>query len=72
MYDKEHGSPHFHALYSGRKGSFAIDTLDMLAGDLAARQVRLVQQCASDHEEKLTANWLRTRDGKPLQAIAPL
>lgn len=42
MYFKEHGIPHFHAIYGEFNGVFNIDTLEMIEGDLPDRALRLV------------------------------
>ena len=34
MYFKEHGVPHFHAIYAEYNGVFDIQTLEMIEGDL--------------------------------------
>jgi Domain of unknown function (DUF4160) len=34
MYHREHGVPHFHALYGEHEASIAIETLDPLYGNL--------------------------------------
>ena len=72
MYYAEHGLPHFHALYAGDDASIAIETLEVLAGSLPDRALRLVQEWAVLHRAELHANWRRARDGEPLQPIAPL
>ena len=41
MYYAEHGVTHFHALYSGEDASVAIETLEVLAGSLPDRALRL-------------------------------
>jgi len=37
MYFKEHGIPHFHALYEEYNGVFDIEALEMMEGDLPRR-----------------------------------
>ena len=37
MYFKEHGIPHFHALYGEYNAIFKIDTMEMIEGDLPKR-----------------------------------
>jgi hypothetical protein len=37
MYFKEHGVPHFLALYGEHNGVFEIDSLEMIEGDLPNR-----------------------------------
>ncbi|MFH1613213.1 MAG: DUF4160 domain-containing protein [bacterium] len=34
MYFKEHGIPHFHAIYGEYNGVFEIETLNMIEGDI--------------------------------------
>lgn len=72
MYYREHGRPHFHARYAGQEATLAIDTLEVLAGTLPARALRLVHEWATAHSEELAANWERSRTDIPLEPIAPL
>lgn len=72
MYYREHGVPHFHALYSEHDASIAIESLEVLHGDLPPRVLRLVKQWASLHREKLLKNWDLAEQGKVLESIDPL
>jgi hypothetical protein len=73
MYFREHGVPHFHAVYGGEKASFAIATLEMLEGELPRRARRDVLEWAFEHRAELAANWERARtDDVSLLPIAPL
>ena len=72
MYYAEHGVPNFHALYAGQDVSIAIDSLEILAGSLPDRALRLVREWAEIHQVELKADWHRARDGQPLERIAPL
>ena len=72
MYFDEHGVPHFHARYAGQRASVAIATLEVLAGSLPERALRLVHEWAALHRGELEENWLRARDELPLEPIAPL
>lgn len=72
MYYAEHGVPHFHALYAGEEASIAIESLEVLAGSLADRALRLVREWATLNLAELDANWIRARDGQPLDRIPPL
>lgn len=47
MYYAEHGVPRFHALYAGQEASIAIATLEVLAGSLPDRALRLVREWAT-------------------------
>ena len=57
MYYAEHGVPHFHALYAGEDASVAIATLEVLAGSLPDRALRLVREWATLHRDELEADW---------------
>ena len=46
MYFREHGVPHFHALYAEFNGVFDLKTLEMIEGDLTPRAQRLVRDWA--------------------------
>ena len=72
MYYAEHGVPHFHALYSGHDASIAIGSLEVLAGSLPDRALRLVREWADLHRAELEADWRRARYGQALERIAPL
>ena len=37
----EHGVPHFHAVYGEFNGIFAIETLEMIEGDLPSRSQKV-------------------------------
>ena len=37
MYFREHGVPHFHAVYGEFNGVFDVSTLEMIEGDLPGR-----------------------------------
>jgi hypothetical protein len=72
MYYREHGVPHFHATYAGATIVVSIDTGDVLAGSVAPRALRLVQEWAVLHREELRGNWTRAREDAPLERIDPL
>lgn len=72
MYWSEHGVPHFHARYAGRRASVSIESGSIIDGDLPRRIRRLVRQWAGEHHDELNANWIRAREGKGLKPIAPL
>ena len=41
MYFREHGVPHFHAIYAEFNGVFSLDPLELMEGDLPRRVERL-------------------------------
>ena len=72
MYHREHGRPHFHAGYAEHRATIAIDTLEILAGSLPDRALRLVREWGKLHRFELEVNWRRARDSQPLELIPPL
>ena len=44
MYFREHGVPHFHALYGECNGVFEIESLEMIEGDLPNRAQKMVKE----------------------------
>lgn len=55
----EHGVPHFHAIYGEFNAVFAIETLEMLEGDLPPRAHRLVAEWAEINKRELMDMWTR-------------
>lgn len=72
MYYAEHGVPHFHARYAGQEASVGIGTLQVLAGSLPDRALRLVREWATLFRAELELDWQRARADQPLEPIAPL
>jgi hypothetical protein len=73
MYFQEpHLTPHFHVLYQGHAAVIAVGTLDVLAGSLPRRAMRLVREWALLHDDALRENWERCRERLPLRRIPPL
>lgn len=57
MYFREHGVPHFHALYGEFNGVFDIASLTMIEGDMPSRAQRLVKEWAERYRTELLAMW---------------
>ncbi len=55
----EHGVPHFHAVYGEFNAVFAIETLEMLEGDLPHRAQRLIKEWAAPYRQELLDIWNR-------------
>ena len=72
MYYREHGVPHFHAVYGEYKASIAIESLEPLGGYLPPRALRLIKQWASMHRQELHENWNLAERGEVLESIDPL
>ncbi len=72
VYYRDHGPPHFHALYSGEEVLVSIDDLSVLEGGLSPRAMGLVTEWATLHQEELRAVWQQARAHEPLSKIDPL
>ena len=57
MYFREHGVPHFHAVYGEFSGVFAIETLEKIEGDLPHRAERMVREWAQLYQTDLMDMW---------------
>jgi hypothetical protein len=57
MYFKEHGMPHFHALYAEYNGVFEIESLEMIEGDLPNRAQRMIKEWAELYKNDLLDMW---------------
>ncbi len=57
LYFKEHGIPHFHAIYNEYNGIFNISTLEMIEGDLPQRSKRLIIEWAKKYQKELIKMW---------------
>lgn len=72
MYFNDHLPSHFHAEYGGVEAVYAIDTLDVLRGQLPRRAHIMVIEWALAHRDELRDNWQKARDQQPLAQIDPL
>lgn len=57
MYFKEHGIPHFHAIYNEFNGVFNIETLEMIEGDLPNKAKQLILEWAKLYKNELNDMW---------------
>jgi hypothetical protein len=72
MYFKEHGVPHFHAIYGRYDVPIGIDPIIILEGKLPRRVQSLVFEWAAEYQAELQTNWELARAGQPLRRIPPL
>lgn len=68
----EHNPPHFHVQYGEYKASIRIMDGVVDRGYLPNKQLRLVLAWCVIHEDELMQNWELSKDGKPMNEIAPL
>jgi hypothetical protein len=71
MYFFDHNPPHFHAFYGELEAVFAIETLEMIKGDLPPRVTGLVVEWAELHKTELKENWSLMKQEK-FKKIEPL
>ena len=50
---KEHNSPHIHAVYGEYIGVIDIQTLEMIEGDLPPKALALVKEWTEQHKQEL-------------------
>ena len=67
-----HHAPHFHAYYQDEAAVFGIDPIELIAGNLPRRQIRLVEAWGELHRDELAENWMRLQSGKAANPIPPL
>ena len=72
MYWREHGPPHFHAIYGEHEAVIDIRELRVTRGALPRRALALVLEWAVDHRDDLLENWGLCRQLKPPRPIPPL
>jgi hypothetical protein len=72
MFWREHGPPHFHALYGEHEAVIDIRELRVTRGSLPRRALSLVLEWAVDHREELLENWDLCSQLKTPNLIPPL
>jgi len=68
MYFREHGVPHFHALYGEYNGVYELESLEILEGDLPNRAHKMVQEWAGLYKDDLLEMW-QTQKFKKLPGL---
>ena len=71
MFYRDHGRPHFHAVYGEYEVTVEIDT-GVVTGRFPRRALGLVLEWAALHRDELLENWALAREKRPLKRIAPL
>jgi len=72
MYFGDHVPPHFHALYAEFEALIAIETLEVIRGDLPARAMALVLEWAQQHRDELRRDWDLCVQNQTPAKISPL
>ena len=72
IFYREHGRPHFHAVYGEFEAVVDIATGDFISGELPKRALSLDSEWRGDHVGELQENWELARQQRPLKKIPPL
>jgi hypothetical protein len=72
LFYREHGRPHFHAVYGEFEAVLDIETGMVLSGQLPRRALALVREWQDLHKSELLENWDLARQHQPLKKISPL
>jgi hypothetical protein len=62
----------FTPKYAGQDVAIEIASLDILAGQVPGRALRLVLEWAGFHQDELMENWRRVRRGELPVSVEPL
>lgn len=69
---RQHHLPHIHAIYAGDEAVFAVESGDLIDGQLPRRQTRFVQAWIELRRDELLADWSLAVKGQPVFPIDPL
>ena len=72
MFFNDHPPPHFHARYGEFEATIAIETLEVMEGELPNRALNLVHEWAMIHKEELQEDWALCRTNAVPAKIQPL
>ena len=67
----QHHIPHIHAEYAGQTAEISLNG-ELLAGDIPANKLRMVQVWIEIHREELEADWSLLAKGERAFRIDPL
>lgn len=68
----EHNLAHFHAYYQDDAAVFGIKDVELIAGSLPRKQLRLTEAWAELHQEELLKDWELLQSGRSPKSIEPL
>jgi hypothetical protein len=72
MFWREHGPPHFHAVYGEHEAIIDIRELRVTRGSLPRRALALVLEWAAANRDSLMEDWELCRQLRPPNPIPPL
>ena len=68
----EHNPPHFHAVYGGQEAVILINEIEVMAGILPNKQLKMLLGWTALHQDELLENWVLAEQKKELFEIDPL
>lgn len=68
----DHQPPHFHASYGGEEVIVTINDIEVLSGNIPAKQLKMLLGWAAFHQEELLENWALAEKKQELFTIEPL
>jgi len=69
MYARDHGRPHFHAVYQADEAVYDVQTAEVIEGKLPRAADRIVREWCAAHRQELLDNWQRGRNRQPMVRI---
>ena len=70
MYWRNHSPPHVHVVYQGLEALFAIETGEIIAGEIPPAVARLIRGWIERRRGELVANWENGRLRLPFNRVA--
>ena len=71
MFYREHGPPHYHAIYGEYEVTVNVES-GVVSGKFPRRALSLVLEWYDLHKLELMENWSLARERRPLKKILPL
>lgn len=69
---REHRPPHFHAVYGGEEVIVSINEIEVMEGNIPAKQLKMLLGWAAFHQSELMENWELAERQQELFPIEPL
>lgn len=69
---REHRPPHFHAIYGGEEVIVSINEIEVMEGNIPAKQLKMLLGWAAFHQSELMENWELAERQQELFPIEPL
>lgn len=69
MYFDDHPPAHIHATYQGQEALVAIESGEVIAGNLPRKAAALVKDWCLNHRDDLASNWVKGQALQPMERI---